>query len=384
MRNRQVLCPNCGALLTAPPGCQNCIVRCGMCHCRFRLPRRIAVTEDIAANWVQEDLRRALSEDVDHTRRVTEQEVPISGRTAVLDAIRGEEDFSGTGKDIRILDLNRKGVLFQFPASRLKESSFRCAMPRRCLGCSARAHLHAHVIIFTPELLDSVSLEAEHAAGAMQVSEREARDLSQEQLIERLPRVPSAPSPGDLPMPYWLCDMCSGAGVISGQIRVHSVTGEGVCRLAMRNLRRAEEFLIAAGGEGSNSHVMLQQRIAQSTENPWDLLPDVVRHRIEQWYRPAPGERFLAYVPDRDHARTEDGMAGVLITNRRLIVHSNRRHKEATPRDSLELEFAAGQDKEILRIKAPAWEVSHIPLDRDGKLTLRRGLAKAAITARWC
>ncbi|HOF17514.1 MAG TPA: hypothetical protein PK082_01295, partial [Phycisphaerae bacterium] len=209
------------------------------------------------------------------------------------------------------------------------------------------------------------------------------RDLGNDELLNRLPKVPNVPHPGDLPMPYFLCDMCTGTGEIGGQINIHSVTGQGTCRLQIRNLRRAEEFLIQAGGEGTPCHESLRRRIEKTAEHPWDLIPDVVRHRIEQWFRPLPAERFLAYVADRDHARTEDGMFGIVVSNGRMIYHANRRHHEAGLIDPVEVQVAQGSGKESLRLKAPLWEVKHMAVDGEGKSLLRRALTLARFQVTW-
>ncbi len=378
MRDRLVQCPSCGRILAAPPGCANCVVRCGVCHTRFRLPRRVAMTDEAIASMLQEEHLRDLYEDLHAPptgeAKLTGAEEVISGQTAVLPAL---------AEGLRLVRMDRKGATFLFPASRLLEPAFRAAMPRRCLGCSSRMHLRAHVVIFAPELIDSRSLEAEHSAGALVLSEEEIRDLGNDELLNRLPKVPNVPHPGDLPMPYFLCDMCTGTGEIGGQINIHSVTGQGTCRLQIRNLRRAEEFLIQAGGEGTPCHESLRRRIEKTAEHPWDLIPDVVRHRIEQWFRPLPAERFLAYVADRDHARTEDGMFGIVVSNGRMIYHANRRHHEAGLIDPVEVQVAQGSGKESLRLKAPLWEVKHMAVDGEGKSLLRRALTLARFQVTW-
>ena len=374
MRNRHLLCPVCGTVLAVPPGYSNCFVRCGQCHHRFRLPRRIAATEDAIANWLMEGQYRDEEDLAASEKRADTPDEGIPGGTAILPSV---------GHSLRLVKVDRQGVLFQFPASRLLEPAFRCAMPRRCLRCGARAHLHVHVIIYTPRLADSISLEAEHSAGELKLSEAEASKLSPEELLQHLPRVPNVPHPGDLPMPYWLCDMCTGAGMISGQININSATGEGFCRLLFRNLRRAEEFLINAGERNSSSHAELRQNIIATAENPWDTLPLVVQHRLQQWFHPNANERFVAYIPDRDRARTEDGMAGIAVSNRRLIYHTQMRHREAGITEAIELQMVTEAGKGILQIKTPKWQAKRITLDRVGIDRLRRALAATKFQAVW-
>jgi len=373
----RVQCPACGALLGTTPECFDKPVRCGRCQHRFRLsarPIRAAVPDETIASWLTAEQAAEMAEAAPSQPTHPQEDETPSGGTAVLPAL---------GDGLRLVRIDHGGALFEFPSSCLMSEAFRCSMPRRCLGCSARAHLRAHVIIFATELTDSISLEAEHSAGALVLSEAEVRDLSGRELLGRLGGMPNVPAPGNLPMPYWLCDMCSGAGAISGQIKIHSGTGEGLCRLRLRNLRRAEEFLIAVGKEDTPCHETLLEKINATAEKPWDQLPDVVQHRIQQWFRPDGDERFLTYIPDRDHARTEDGMAGLVISSRRLIYHTDMRHREADVAQPVELTLATSAGKEALRIKTPAWQVKRMPLDRRGESRLRRGLAMANCRAIW-
>ncbi len=72
MRARQILCPSCGMLLDVPPGKSDCFVRCGGCQHRFRLPKRIAVTEDAIADWIGEgregEVQHAAERTLQHRR----------------------------------------------------------------------------------------------------------------------------------------------------------------------------------------------------------------------------------------------------------------------------------------------------------------------------
>ncbi len=351
------------------------IVRCGLCSSRFRLPKTIAVTDEVISSWLHQDYyEHEQPVEAEESARAAGKAEP-SGQTQILPAI--------SSGGIRLVKVDRRGALFEFPSDRLKDIAFRCAMPRRCMSCGARAHLHVHVIIFAHQLVDSVSLEAEHSAGSLKLSEQEVRALTGEEVLARLPKVPNVPSPGDNPMPYWLCDMCSAAGVVSGQISVDSETGKGWCRLLIHNLRRAEEFLAAVGGKENESYAELKKWVDATVETPWDTVPLVIQHRLEQWFHRAGDEEFIAYVPDRDRVRTEDGMCGLLISNRRVIYHTDMRHRESEASEPLELQLAHGSGKSRLQIKTPQWEVKHFTLDRDGIEKLRSGLIKGRFKATW-
>jgi len=380
MRSRQVQCPDCGAILTVPPGYSNCFVRCGVCHHRFRLPEIISLTDQAVADWlIQEQQHEQM---VDHPS----DEAQTAAKRALREAARSNKTqvLPAVGKQLRLRRIDSRGAVFEFPANRLEEAEFRCAMPRCCLRCGTNKHLVAHMIVYAPALADSFSLEAEHAAGQLAVSGEELEGLSGEQLLNKLPRVPNVPPPGNLPMPYWLCDGCHGGGLISGQIRVNPAGGKGLCRLFIRNLRLAAQFALAAGGADEAALAQLRRHEQVSAANPWEALSEAVQHRLQGWYHPRGGERFLAYIPDRDRARSEEGLYGIVVTNQRMILNTKVHKHEAVRSDSLEFSLAMAAGKGCLRVKGSDWNVQHFAVDRDGLARLRRALAKAEFAASWC
>ena len=135
MRDRHVQCPICSAILKVPPGLSNCYVRCGTCTHRFRLPRRIAVTDDAIADWlyqVRPDQDEEQAEEVAADQEaVSADEGPVSGQTAVLPAI---------SENISLVHVDDRGATFEFSAHSLTKTAFRCAMPRRCIRCGRRSH----------------------------------------------------------------------------------------------------------------------------------------------------------------------------------------------------------------------------------------------------
>jgi hypothetical protein len=348
-------------------------VRCGSCRFRFRLPKRIAVTDDAIADWLGEG-RKGEPPHAPEKPPSREEQTAASQSTAVLPAV---------SDPIRMVKSDASGALFEFPSNRLLDPQFRCSLPRRCLRCGTAAHLSAHVVIYATHLVDGLDQEGKRLAGSLVLRGEDVRSLSNEELCKRLPRVPEAPPPADLPMPYWLCDMCTERDLISGQIRLDSNTGVGLCRLWIGNLHVAEAFLVATGGKGSASHVELQQRIAATTENPWGFLSPAVQNRLQQWFKPQGGEHFLAYVPDRDLTRAEDGMAGIVVSNKRLLCHNAMRHREAAVVESLEIEDTTVEDRHHLRIKSPAWEIRKVTVDREGLVVLKAALTKGMFRVTW-
>lgn len=373
MRARQVLCPACGTILDVPPGKSDCFVRCGGCRHRFRLPKRIAVTDDAVTDWLAEG--RTPEEDKHAAERHLrpQEEAASSAGTAVLPAISDA---------IRLVKSDTSGALFEFPAARLNDSAFRCAIPRRCLRCGGRSHLSAHVIVYATHLVDSSFTTTQAGSGDLVLRGEGVAELANEDLLSRLPVVPNVPAPADKPMPFWLCDMCTAGDLISGQIRMGGES-VGLCRLWIGALRRAEEFLVAAGGKDTPGHAELRHRIASLVENPWSSLPLAVQNRIQQWYRPQQSEHFIAYIPDRERARSEEGLAGIVVSDRRVVYHTSVRHKEAGRDEKMELTETVESGRTWVEIKCASCDLKHVPVDRDGLTRLRNALTRGEFKFVW-
>ncbi len=275
-----VICPHCGAKLAVPQQHLKANVRCGRCKEKFPVEIKAAnPVEDVVASWLTDD-----DDDGDSAGNA-----PANGDAGTDAGISGEDMLSGTSHeessapvavgekaDARIIKVDGQGTLMEFAPNLLLRSEFRSAFPRQCVRCEARVHLQAHVVIFAPQLRDSMSVEDEHNAGTLALSNAEVQGLSDQQILDRLPEVPNVPAPANLPMPYWLCDMCSGAGQVSGQILVNRETGSGFCKLLIRNPRRALGLIDSAFGKRVEGFDPVTERGETMAETPWDNLAEVV------------------------------------------------------------------------------------------------------------
>lgn len=379
MGEAKVLCPVCKDAMQLPAGPTSKTAYCAKCKQTFLLRNKLAAPDDTISSWLSSGLEEG-------------DEKEDMG-SAVMPAVTGGETGKPAGDShasrvppvggVRMVSLAQQGAMFEFWAESLKAPDFRVAMPRVCVHCLWRAHLRVHVVIFTNQLRDSVSLEAEHKAGHLSIPQDEIGNLYGEELLNALPRVPNVPAPADLPMPYWVCDLCNGAGEISGQIQVNPQSGHGVCRLFIRNLHVAASFFATAAGEGSADYAKLRDFVQHLQEDRWDALPSVVRHRMEQWFRASGGERFLAYVADRDLARSEDGMAGVVISSQRLIYHRVPIHQETPVKSEVLLHSRQNGDRSAVTVAAPDFKPRTINVDRGGLMMLKWALTRGHYKATW-
>ena len=283
---------------------------------------------------------------------------------------------------IRLVKLDGAGAAFEFPGTFLRETAFRTAMPRTCMRCGARAHLQPHVIPFVSPMMDVQTVRALQSSGVLICCEPGIDRFDTETMLERLPKVPNMPEPAELPMPYWMCDMCNVEGLVDGRLIEDARTGQMRCRLRIANVHRARDFFKAAGGPAEDlAHLV--KRCNADKEKPWDLVPLTVRQRLQQWFHPEDDEHFLGYIPERSFAHTEDGRAGLVLSDKRLIYHSHTRHRESKQDQPLTLLLAIAHNRGELQIKTSNWQVKKITLDREGIRRLRRALTLGHFKTEW-
>ncbi|MCK5114289.1 MAG: hypothetical protein KAR11_05955 [Phycisphaerae bacterium] len=381
MNGKRVKCPSCATVLGVPGQFKGTLCLCANCQTKFTIP---ALSEadilDLIGKKRNADSVVAGAIEADEPQPVAADFVP---ETVAAEVAMDTIDGFPTGIDgFYLLRIDRHGTLFEFPASILTGTSLRGAMPRRCVRCGETRHIQYHLVIYSHHMTESASLESQYAPSRKELSERDVMTRSADEILPMLPEVRKIPAPANLPMPYWVCDMCSPSNMVFAQNRITS-SGESTCRLQIQRIWRAEEFLVAAGGKDSRAHKEILKEIEGNAEQPWDTLPGAVQQRLQQWYHPHKGERFVAYIPDRSRVRTQDGMGGVVLSNRRLVHNSLRRYHEVEKGEQLDMDFAMSAGKMTLHIKTPSWEVKQMVVDKHGLERLRRAMWQENFPAVW-
>lgn len=58
---------------------------------------------------------------------------------------------------------------------------------------------------------------------------------------------------------------------------------------------------------------------ADVRRDPWQQLDELTRARLSRWFGPKPGERFLRFFRDTEFSTAEAGVAGIILTDRRIL-----------------------------------------------------------------
>lgn len=361
-------CPNCKMEIVFDDRHLGCKARCRTCGDVFMLtPMDL---EDSVAGWLLEDVE-------DLTPPPPSAKAPPVHRAAapapaVTRAASAGGSQAGT-LPIKLTHVDTMGGFFIFPPSLLYDVGFRSSMPRHCLGCGSTSGLNVHLIVWSSKLPHRDRLRLKPGSAQVRILAETLVRLNGPELLDRLPRVPNMPEPFSLPMPYFVCNRCSPSGQVITHVRPVRGGGE-VCELGIGCLKRASEFLAANVGRDSPEYRKLVDEDRQRRDDPWQSLPLAVRNRIAQWYTPDRGERFLAFIRDHDFAPTETGVGGLVLTNRRMIVHKYAAHREIDVHETLQLQ--AQRRKNYLDLHIGSETVKPVDLHCDFKApdTLRTAL----------
>jgi hypothetical protein len=199
----------------------------------------------------------------------------------------------------------------------LAARNLRGSFPRRCVSCGQRDDLKIHLIVFTDRLpaRDAIRSKELEVRNYGQLSDYETSEGTD--LIDKLADLPHLPELFNKAFPFFVCPRCSAIGEVNTHVVVHGKVE--FCQINIANLRTAAEFYSNNGGGGSANYRKLLKAADLQRHDRWRGLPLTVRNRIRQWFHPRRGERFVDYFPDRDFAKSEAGLSGLVLTNRRLI-----------------------------------------------------------------
>lgn len=246
------------------------------------------------------------------------------------------------------------GVLLAFDAKWLHHERFRFSVPVRSAfnGESDRSKLTARPMVF----LDAVEDPAPRARPIeLRYEEEEVRpEDTPEAICGRMGCLHNLRSPFDRPIVYYAHD---DDAVPAMSCRVRALGDERdvqACEVLVPHGWVAVDWLAAVNGRCGEDFARLSAEVEGSGQTAWDAVPQKVRSRMEPWCNFQRGERFLAYFNDPDFTSNEKGLAGVVVTDKRLIYHKYRRLRSVSLHSAATLHLR--KDGSVTRLTVTAGE----------------------------
>jgi len=245
---------------------------------------------------------------------------------------------------VRLDRVDNTGAYFKFDSLLLHESDFRACLPRQCVICGSHDGLEVHTV-FRASKVSGRNQHAPHHHIDNGVELAALGNPGTAELLAKLPPTGNMAEPFCLPMPYYVCKNCNAAGAVTVNVQKSEDGMSEICELGFASLGAAENFACAVGADNETRSRIKNAR--KKTGDSWRLMPLAVRIRINQWFKPENGEQFISYIPDADLSPCENGLAGVVITDKRLVYHKAPNSIEMPHTEKIAMQHASC-DKNLL------------------------------------
>ncbi len=221
---------------------------------------------------------------------------------------------------LAVKEVFQQGVTFCFDSLWVEHDGFRASFPVACAFCGAadRKHLMSKPMAFADRAMDknrsAREIENDYEHGV--------RERSPAQLLQVTGRLAGMLKPFASPVLYYTCSKHHQQAMEC--TTVDRSDGGITCEVLVPDRPTALLWLSRVNGVCGPEYALLERDVTAMSNETWDELPDSCRQRLAVWCKFAPGERFREYLPDADLARHDAGLAGVVITDDRLIYHKYR------------------------------------------------------------
>lgn len=221
-------------------------------------------------------------------------------------------------------EVSMKGVSLSFATEWLKDEVFRTSMPIRCAftGKGPKNNLVSRPMIF----LNRYKEVGEQArAIEMNFEQRLGPKHSPREHVRNIGRMSGLASPYDQPLLYYASDGHAGESI---KCRARSgVNDLEHCEILIPFGDVAVEWVSRVNGRCGPEYAQLKSTVASLSNDGWAGLSEKCQRRLETWCKFERGERFKLYLNDADLTKSDEGLGGVVVTDRRLLYHKFRRSR---------------------------------------------------------
>lgn len=229
-----------------------------------------------------------------------------------------------------VLRCDHLGVRFGFDARWLADRGFAISLPVRCVfsGMPHRDQLIARPLVFNDRTRGK---KASVADLATRQEHRVLGDRTPRELAKLMGRLEGLPYPFNFAVPYYVSTRFA-------HMYLHCETrdrsdGGITCEVLVPDASTALEWLARVNGVCGQDYEMLEREASLLHGEAWRALSDSVRQRLAVWCKLRPREVLRLYLSDADFGRNDDGLAGLAVTDQRLI-YCKYHHRGQVPIDA--------------------------------------------------
>ncbi|WP_432798592.1 hypothetical protein [Poriferisphaera sp. WC338] len=240
-----------------------------------------------------------------------------------------------------VQSIDRTGVTIGFDSIWLRSDLFCASMPRRCIynGCTDKNLLAAKPMIFADQ---SRVHEPEIEKLARPHYQAVIGSASTGDLAHIMGPIETMPKPYQNAVPYYL-----SADHEHENMRCWTekrADGGRTCLVHIKDHQTAHLWLGRVNGICDKAYHQMTKDISMLHGGVWREMSDKCRARLQTWCKLNPKEDMLLYLSDADFGKSDQGLAGVVVTSSR-IVYNKYHHGGEIERDSQEAIIQVKCDK---------------------------------------
>ena len=277
----------------------------------------------------EERYRRASREEL-RERIAERREREAAAERAAAEQTAADRADEGEPIRLDVLDAQPGSVRLAFAPSLLGRPAFRMSMPFYCLSCGEGdpERLYARPLIWT-DMVRGGEGAAKQPNNSRDLRVGERRSVRE--VVRSMQPIEELPPPCNEPMPCFVCERCARRVTVFCQLV--NTSGGTRCEVLVPSGSYALAWLGRVSGVCGDDYLRLESDLLGHDDSAWSELDEKVRERLGAWFRFEGEERFILYVSDSDFMKADAGLAGIVLTDHRLV-YCRYHHQGAIPLDA--------------------------------------------------
>lgn len=221
-----------------------------------------------------------------------------------------------------VRDVENHGVHLAFDARWLHNENFLVSMPARCAFTGETKELTARVFVAKNR---TRHISDRPRAIEMHYEQTVDHKHDPRKLVRAIARIDGLREPFDLPLLYYACEGHTNNAIECWGTR--ATDGSDLVEIRLPHAELAREWVAQVNGTCGPEYHRLRQDIDDLGSSAWLALPERTRQRIEAWCKLERGEHFKLFLREFDLTCADEGLGGIVITDRQLRYHKYRQSK---------------------------------------------------------
>ena len=263
--------------------------------------------------------------------RYREKPKPIPPKPKEPERSPGRRAEDGDRVALEVVGVTAAGVTFSFKSDLMNRPTFRASMPMSCLLCGTTEP--GSLVARPLGWIDKATGRKADPGQIETVYEVEVKGhQTPREITDSIRPIDELNAPFNQPLPYYVCHECAPK-VSHVHAEAMSVPTGVICEVRIPAALYALHWLGRVNGVCGDAYEALEAQVLAYSDEQWRSVDDTVRQRLTAWFDFQPDEQYLGYISDSDFAKKDAGLAGLIVTDTRIVYCKYHHHGELDLRD---------------------------------------------------